>query len=367
MVTAEKTTSMVMTDVGEMSPQEFPLPDVSDEGALLEVEMTSVCGTDIGIFSGKSKIHAIPLIFGHEVVGRVIDGNEDTLAGLGIAIGDRVVPEPYIPCHQCTYCHGGNYHMCEHRRCYGVTISSSSTPHLWGGYGEYMYLDPKSKVHQIGEDIPPEAACMATVVGNAWRWVITKGSVDPDDSVVIVGPGAQGLATTLVAEKAGAHPIVLTGLESDRTRLDIGEELGASHTVLVDQGDPVEKIHAIVGDEGADVVIITAPATQAIQLGFDLIAPLGTIVIPAVVGESTELQTDQIMRNEITVLGGRGQANSVEPALQLVERHPNAVAKLISHRFPMAQAQTALEKQFGPNGRDQEIVHAALEPERIGE
>jgi threonine dehydrogenase-like Zn-dependent dehydrogenase len=187
----ETTESMVLSGAETLELREFEVPDVSTEGALLEVEMTSVCGTDIGLYSGQEHFSNLPLIMGHEVVGRVVDGAEESLAKMGVEVGDRVMPEPYVPCYDCEYCQSGDYHMCEENRCFGVSISCSEPPHLWGGYGEYMYLPPNTRVHAVDESTPAKAACLGSVIGNGVRWVVEKGDVDPGDDVVIIGPGAQ--------------------------------------------------------------------------------------------------------------------------------------------------------------------------------
>jgi threonine dehydrogenase-like Zn-dependent dehydrogenase len=204
MVDPDVTTVMQLEGKHSLHREEYEVPDVSEEGALLAVETTSVCGTDIGLYQGQSHFEALPIVLGHEVAGRIIDGADETLKRWDVEVGDRVMPEPYIPCYECQDCQTGNYHMCEKDRCYGVSISADTPPHLWGGYGRLMYLHPDSRIHPIGEDVSSRAACLGSVVGNGVRWIISKGDVSPGDSVAIIGPGAQGLATTIVADEVGA-------------------------------------------------------------------------------------------------------------------------------------------------------------------
>lgn len=359
----ERTESMVLAEEGRLTARQFPMPDVSDDGALLEVEMTSVCGTDIGMYSGESHFETLPLLFGHEVVGTVVDGNPASLARMGVEVGDRVIPEPYIPCYHCHYCQTGNYHMCEEDRCYGVTISASQPPHLWGGYGEYMYLAPNTKAHVVGDWVPAEAACLGSVVGNGVRWVVERGEVDPGDGVVVIGPGAQGLASVVVADEAGADPLVLLGVSDDENRLDLGRELGATHTGVVGDRDPAERVAELTDGDGPAVVVVAAPSSGAVRLGLDVVAPLGTVVLPGLIGESTEIETDELVHDEIRLVGGRGQALNVERAMDIVERRSTDVAKINTHVFPVEQAETAIERQLPGEEFDPEIVHAALRPE----
>ncbi|WP_135827707.1 zinc-dependent alcohol dehydrogenase [Halorussus halobius] len=359
----DETTSMVLTEDGALEPRTFAVPDVSEGGALLEVEMTSVCGTDVGIYGGESHFDTLPLVFGHEVVGRVVAGDDETLDRMGVSVGDRVVPEPYIPCYDCHYCQTGNYHMCEAERAYGVSIPASEPPHLWGGYGEYVYLAPNTKLHVVDEDVPAEAACLGTVVANGVRWILTKGDVDPGDGVAIVGPGAQGLASVVVADEAGADPIVLAGLSDDADRLELGTELGATDTVFVDEDGAADRVRAATGEEGPPVAVVTAPSGAALRLALDVVAPLGTVVLPGFPGEEVEIDADRLVHDEISLLGGRGQALEVERAMGIVERRGDDVASIISHVFPVREAETAIERQLPGEGFDPDIVHAALRPD----
>lgn len=361
MVDAAVTPSIQLEGEKQLATREYELPDVSDEGALLEVETTSVCGTDIGLYQGQSHFEKLPLVLGHEVAGRIVDGAPETLERWGVEIGDRVMPEPYIPCYDCSHCQTGNYHMCEENRCYGVSISADEAPHIWGGYGKYMYLHPNSRVHRVADDVPSRAACLGSVVGNGVRWVLTKGDVDPNDSVAIIGPGAQGLATTIVADEAGADPVILMGLSSDDHRLQLGSELGATHTFFTDDADVTDEV-AELTDGGPDVVVVTAPAAPAVQMAVDLVRRRGRIVLPGLVGEAVEIDTDRLVVDEISLLGGRGQALNVERAMSILERRASDVASINTHIFDVEDAETAILQQIPGEAFNPDIVHAALEP-----
>lgn len=355
---------MVLVEPGRLEERTFPVPDVADEGAVLDVEAASVCGTDIGMYRGKSDMGELPVVLGHEVAGRIVDGSDETLESWDVSVGDRVMPEPYLPCNNCRECYRGHYHMCSTNRLYGITLSVNTPPSIWGGYGEYMYLDPNTRVHRIGDHVSPRAACLGSVIGNGVRWIVRKGSVSPGDSVAIVGPGAQGLATTVVAAEAGADPIVLCGLETDTPNLGLGEELGATHTIYTDTDDPVSRALEPVNADGFDVVVVTAPAEPAVRLGIELVRPRGRLVQVGLGGSDPSIDLDRIVFEEITVFGGRGQAGDVGRAMELLERNADAIAQINSHTFPVPEAETAIERQIPGPEADPEIVHAAVVPEK---
>ncbi|MFB6108574.1 MAG: zinc-binding dehydrogenase [Haloplanus sp.] len=336
------------------------MPDVSDGGALLSVEATSVCGTDIGLYRGQSHFESLPIVLGHEVAGRIVDAAPETLDRWGVDVGDRVMPEPYLPCYECQNCQTGNYHMCEQDRCYGVSISADRPPHLWGGYGEYMYLHPDTWIHPVADAIPSKAACLGSVVGNGVRWVVEKGEIDPEDSVAIIGPGAQGLASVIVADQTGADPLVLMGLSSDEHRLALGEQLGATHTLYTDDDDVEEQVLDVT-DGGPDVVIVTAPASPAITLGLDVVRPRGRVVLPGLVDEDVAIDTNRLVVDEISLVGGRGQALNVERAMDVLERRTDDVEAINTHSFPIFEAETAIRQQIPGDEHNADLIHAVLE------
>lgn len=359
MAPSDATTSMVLAGERRLEPREFPIPDVGN-GALLRVEATSVCGTDVGLYRGESHFESLPLVLGHEVAGRVVDGAEETLDRWGVEAGDRVMPEPYVPCYECQHCQTGNYHMCDQDRCYGVSISADEPPHLWGGYGEYMYLHPNTRVHAIPDDVSSKAGCLGSVVGNGVRWALTKGRLSPGDSVAIVGPGAQGLATTVVADEAGADPVILLGLPADDDRLELGAKLGATNTLYSDGEDTPGKVRDLTGG-GPDVVIVTAPAAPALSLAIDIVRPRGRVVLPGLIGDEVPIDTDRLVVDEISLLGGRGQALNVERAMAILKRRSDDIESINTHSYPVAKAETAIREQIPGEEFDPDIVHAVLE------
>ena len=354
---------MVLSEPERLEPEEFQVPDIEEEGALIEVEAASVCGTDISLYRGTNDMGTFPVVLGHEVAGIVVDGSDEPLNKWCVEVGDRVSPEPYLPCNDCEDCLQGHYHMCSEGRLYGITLVADKEPGIWGGYGEYMYLHPKSRVHAVSDDVSPKAACLSSVIGNGVRWISRKGQVSPGDSVAIVGPGAQGLASTIVAKEAGADPLVILGLSSDEENLEIASSVGATHTLYTDEDGTTERALDISGGKGFDVVVVTAPAEAATRQAIELVRPRGRLVQVGLNDEDISIPIDDIIRDEITLLGGRGQAGDVEDAMNILERNAEDVASINSHSFAISRAETAIKRQLPGDEFDPEIVHAVLEPE----
>ena len=236
-----KTYSVVAVATQTIKIQSFDIPTIAEDDGLLKVEMCGVCGSDPRILQWTDP-ERFPLIMGHEVLGHIEEIGNQASERWGAKKGDRVVVEHLFGCGHCRMCLIGEYRFCSEHLGYGGTIPSTVPPHLWGAYGEFMYLAPNSRVHRIAEDVPAEAAAMTCAnIGNGIRWVGTKGGVSVGDTVVIIGPGGQGLAAVLAAHEAGAAQIIAIGLTQDSHRFEVARQFGATHLIDLQVENPSGK------------------------------------------------------------------------------------------------------------------------------
>jgi threonine dehydrogenase-like Zn-dependent dehydrogenase len=339
-----KTESMVVTHPGHMEMQEFETPRIGPSDMLLRVERVSICGSDPNHFLGLQGDEAFPFILGHELVGFVEEIGTEAVRDYQVSKGDRVVVEPYIPCRNCRFCQRGNYALCERRRVYGFSVSCSTPPHLWGAYGEFMYVAPGSMVHRISCSPPAEAACLSSVIGNGIRWVRTKGKARLGDKVVILGPGAQGLASVIAAKESGARPIMVTGMSKDAHKLKLAQEFGADFTLEVEREDVAARVKEITEGKGADLVIECTGTPESLRSAFGLLRPEGRLVIAGTFKQrEVPIKPDWIVFRELEVVGGLGQALDVEDAVGIIEAGKYAIEKIITHQFPVDQAAEAMK------------------------
>jgi len=356
-----KEKSMVLVKPEKMELQEFEIPEIGPEEFLLKVEMVGICGGDPIEYRGLNPKTEYPLILGHEVAGVIDKIGENAKDKYGVEKGDKVSVEPYIICGECYYCLNSLYQFCENSKIYGVNISSKKPPHIWGAYGEYMYGAPGSKVHKIKDDVSPKAACMSSVIGNGVRWVKRLGEVQFNDSVVIIGPGAQGLATTIAAKEAGANPIIIMGKTRNPEKWDLASEYGADYIIDTDKVDnPIEKLENINNGNKADVVIETTGAGPMMELGLDLVRPAGKLIVIGTNGfDKSKLTTDKIVFNEIEVKGGLGQSWDTETAVDIINSQKYAIEKMVTHVYPLEKAKEAIEFYMNNNG---EAIRVAIKP-----
>jgi alcohol dehydrogenase len=209
-----------------------------------------------------------------------------------------------------------------------------------------MYLAPYSGVHKLSPKVPAEVGVqITTVTANGIQWVRRLGGASVGDSVAIVGVGPQGLSCVAAAREAGAALIVVLGLAVDEARLRLAQEMGAHYTINVEELDPVAELKRLTGGAMADVVVEVSGSPQGINTGINLTRKQGTLVLAGLTGSSTVtgIPIDPVVYREIRLQGAFSKGTAaVRAAIALVEAEKYPFHKLVTHRFPLSQAEEAL-------------------------
>ncbi len=336
--------AMVLLSPGKFKQETFQIPEIKDDQLLLKVEMVSICGSDRHLFDGTHKASSFPKILGHEIVGFVNQIGKQASRDYKLKIGDRVTVEPYITCNTCEYCLSGEYQFHTPRKNYGVSLNCDQLPYLLGGYSEYMFILPGSKLHKINQDVPAESACLSSVIGNGIRWVKTKAQIIPGEAVAILGAGAQGLASVVAAKEAKANPIIVLGISKDINKFKLAREFGADYIIDMQKKDPIKEIERITNGRMVEVAIECAGVETTVQTTLSMVRPGGRIVLAGLTGgKQVSLCTDHIVNDELIVKGGHGQAGNVEDAVQIINSRKYPIEKMITHNFSLDKVQEAME------------------------
>ncbi len=263
------------------------MPDIPEDSALMKMEVAGICGTDVKLY--KTPPSNTPVIMGHETIGTIARAGREFTRRKGFKEGDLVFVEHYVMCGKCEWCHLGQYRHCENTDWrynpdairYGYT-SAEKAPHLWGGFAQYVYLPWNAVVHHVPKGVTPELAGLVTPMANGVEWSLFDGGVGYNSTVLIQGPGQQGLSQTVICKQAGASLIIVTGTSKDAARMKVAKELGADYVIDVQKEDPLARIKEITGGKGVDVALdCTAGAgTLPILLGVEALKRKGgTIVV----------------------------------------------------------------------------------------
>lgn len=355
-----------VTELRELAP---PVPDAAS--GVLRVVCTGVCGSDWGYYQNLPTARG-PLILGHETVGHVEQIGALAARHWNVKEGDLVALEEYLPCGHCEYCRSGEFRLCNATDWrlggirYGATALSVA-PGLWGGYAQQQHLHLNTVFHHVPRGVSARHAALALPLSNGIEWTYLQGGAGPGQTVVIQGPGQQGLACVVAAREAGAEQIILTGLGSaaDRKRLALARELGAHHTIDIEAQDLLETVADLTGGRMADLVIDCAAGGPAsVVSAIELARKRGRVILGGQKRQKIPaFDSDRIIANFLTVKGMRGHSyESVELALQLIAGNRHNVTAMSTHSFGLQETDLALRSLVG-QGVDGPI-HMTIEPDR---
>jgi alcohol dehydrogenase len=213
-------------------------------------------------------------------------------------------------------------------------------------------------VHQVPDGVSADVATLAcAVMGNAIRWVCDVGGASVGDTVVIVGPGPQGLAATIAARESGAEQIIVVGLKSDAERLAFAQRLGATSTVASDETNVADGVAAMTDGRMADVVLEVTGSTDGMGLAVSVAGRLSRVVAAGNNGsKQIPIVMDDVIEREIAIFGVNSHdMRATEPALRLIGAGKYPFGDFISGVYPLAAAREALAWMEGAKGRSRPI------------
>ncbi|MFK7896491.1 MAG: zinc-binding dehydrogenase [Myxococcota bacterium] len=316
---------------GTYQIQDFALPTALPGGGVLKVEAVGLCGSDVAQLAGHHHVpgEVAPIVPGHEIVGRVHALAADSTlvypSGEAVREGDRVAVEIIVPAEPSPeFPHG-------FRAAYSYTLGTDNEHGLWGGYGEYMGLLPGTRLHKLTDAVSAAELTFFEGLASAVNWV-DVACVKKGDTVVIQGPGHMGLACVVMAKIRGAAQVILSGTAADAERFEIARQIGADHTINVEEEDIVARVAELTGQRMAQVVMdMTAIATKPVQLCLELAGHGGHILIGGLKNEApVEIISDHIIFRSLTIHGGSGASSeSAAEACELLNAGRIPTAELL--------------------------------------
>jgi threonine dehydrogenase-like Zn-dependent dehydrogenase len=215
---------------------------------------------------------------------------------------------------------------------------------LFGGYGEYMVVLPGTRLHRLRDDKPAAELTVFEPMANAVNWVEIAG-VRSGQTVVVEGPGHQGLAVLQAVLAAGAGMAIVTGTGADGLRLDAARAIGAHEVIDVTSVDAVARVRELTNGRMADVVMDISPAVATVPLAVDLVAFRGTVLLAGLkhFAPVDGLVSDNIVLQGLSVFGGSGYTPaSMAKAVDLINTGAVDVAHLRGEVFGLDAIDEAL-------------------------
>jgi threonine 3-dehydrogenase len=320
--------------------QDVPDPKCGLNDVLIEVLLTGICGTDLHIYNWDAWARntiPVPMIVGHEFVGRVIATGENVN---DFFAGEIVSGEGHVVCGRCRNCLAGRRHLCAHTSGIGVNRP--------GAFAKYIAL-PMTNVwhHRPGIDL--DVASIFDPLGNAVHTALSFDVLGED--VLITGAGSIGCMAAAVARHAGARHIVVTDVND--FRLDLARCLGANRTVNVSRERLADVQRELGMHEGFDVGLEMSGSPPAFRSMVDNMCHGGKIAMLGIPIEEIVIDWNKVVFNMLTIKGiyGREMYETWYKMSVMIQSGLD-ITPIITHRLPAKEFEKGFEvMKSGQSGK----------------
>jgi threonine dehydrogenase-like Zn-dependent dehydrogenase len=344
----------------------FPIPKLEAGDSLVRIDAAGVCGSDIHMWEGRDPRVRLPMILGHEGVGEIVDlkGEKRDTYGNPLKVGDRVLWSRGVTCGQCYFCRVKmEPSLCPYRWVHGIHTSCSEPPYLTGNYAEYLPLPGRMNFFKVDPGTDPQTLVPASCSGATAAHALDLSRMESGDSVLVQGVGPLGIFGVAFARSFGASQIIVIG--GTEERLNMCRTFGA--TVLLNRHrlsrkEREEAVKEVTQGRGVDVAFEMAGEPDAVKECISLTRTGGACISAGFGEPHGTMEVDcfhDIVRKNLRLQGvWVSEVRHTHMALQLVLGRLEEFKKLITHTFPLREANDAIRVM-----RTKEAIKAVLLPQ----
>ena len=317
-----------------MSLDDRPVPEpVAADDAVVRIEATGICGSDLHIYRGRIPIEP-GFTIGHEYVGTVIAAGDGVS---GVAVGDRVLGAFHTACGTCFFCRKGVFQKCDEGRVFGHGATLGS---LQGAQAEQVLVPHANMtLRKVPPGLSDEAALFAGDVMATGYHAVVEAGLRPGDACAVVGLGPVGLCAAMVALVAGASRVL--AIDTVPERLEAARALGAE-PVHGTEEDPRAEIKAATEGRGVDIAVDAVGDARALDLACRLARKAGTVSVVGMYAERQEVHMGIVWIKALRLV--TGQANVIahlDSVLALMGSGRLDPTPLVTHHMKLSEAPEA--------------------------
>jgi len=321
---------------GEVRVDERPDPELTaPDEAIVAVEASGVCGSDLHIYHGRVAIEP-GFVIGHEFVGRVLAAGDEVTR---VREGDRVLGTYCTACGDCFFCRRGDFHKCDHGRVFG---HGKRLGELQGAQAERLLVpNADLTLRAVPDGMSDEVALFAgDVMGTGYHAVAETG-IGAGESLAVLGLGPVGLCAVQAAFAAGAQSVV--AIDTVPERLEMARSFGALPVHLTDE-DPRAAAKQVSEGRGVDAAIDAVGHPDALELACRLTRKAGTVSATGVYAERIELHMGIVWIKALTLKTGRANViKHVDTVLEALVDGRLDPTPLVTHHMKLDEAPQAYE------------------------
>jgi 2-desacetyl-2-hydroxyethyl bacteriochlorophyllide A dehydrogenase len=319
---------------GEVRLEEKPEPEIgSPDEAVIRVEASGICGSDLHIYHGRVPIEP-GFTIGHEYVGTVLAAGDDVG---GVAEGDRVLGTFSTACGKCFFCRRGDYHQCDAGRVFGHGAALGS---LQGAQAEQLLVpNADLTLRRVPDGLSDEVALFAGDVMGTGYHAVEALELQPGSSAAVLGLGPVGLCAVQAARAAGAQRVM--AIDSVEERLRMAESFGATPLHLTDD-DVRSRVREETEGRGVDGAIDAVGHPDALGLACRLARKAGTVSATGVYAEPIELHMGIVWIKGLTLRSGQANVIAhIDPVLERLQSGELDPSALVTHHMKLDDAPEA--------------------------
>jgi len=310
---------------------QVPVPEIGINDVLVQILRTGICGTDVHIYNWDAwsqKTVPVPLVIGHEFVGRVVEVGSNVK---DFQSGDIVSGEGHVVCGRCRNCLAGRRHLCKEPKGLGVNRP--------GAFAEYLSI-PMTNVWAHAPSIPRDVQSIFDPFGNAVHTALQFDVLGED--VLITGAGPIGCMAAAVVKHAGARYVVVTDVNP--YRLALAGKLRADLVVDVRETKLAEVQKQLGMKEGFDVGLEMSGNPDAFRDMLANMAHGGKIAMLGIPNGEVAIDWNTVIFNMLTIRGiyGREMYETWYKMTVMLESGLD-ITPVITHRFHFTEFQKGFD------------------------
>ncbi|WP_211256313.1 zinc-binding dehydrogenase [Edaphobacter aggregans] len=334
--------ALVFNGDQRISLEDRSIPKAGPSEAVIEITLTTICGTDVHIVKGEYPVKR-GLTLGHEAVGRI---HELGSGVSGYEVGERVLVGAITPCGQCNYCLGGNLSQC------GGTMGGWKLGNTINGVQAQYALIPYAQANlaKIPDELSDEQVILLADIASTGFSASESAQVKLGDSVAIFAEGPIGLCATAGAKLRGAGQIF--AVDSNPVRLEQALRMGAHYAINISKQDPIEEILRLTERRGVDVAIEALGRQETFENALRVLRPGGTLSSLGVYSGKLAIPAEPFAAglgdHKIVTTLCPGGMERMRRLMELVLHHRIDLTPLLTHRFTfdkIVEAYTLFSKQ----------------------
>jgi L-iditol 2-dehydrogenase len=314
----------------EFKLEEIDKPEIQKDEMLIEMIYTGLCGSDIvKIFDPAVKK---PAVFGHEVVGKVVETGRDVTR---FKSGDIVVAAHHIPCYRCHYCLHGNHSMCRHFK---------ETNIYPGSFCQYIRLS-KEHIRYTTFKVPPDfnllealfmepLACCIRAMDKVTFW--------KNDIFSVVGTGVIGMLFIQLIKLSGGRVVAI---DLDNERLSLANVLGAEYIINPSNQNVAREIKNIAAI-GVDIAVLTVTNKDTLGEALLYLRDGGTVNIFGASGKESMFEVDfgNVYKRELAIISSYSATpETLKRAYDVIAGKKINLSPLMSEAMPLSDFKKGLD------------------------